>query len=67
MNERIVGTALSYLDSENITESCLEFRMSTNAVNMNDQIHTGQNAYDWMELAYGNRLGQNAASELQVL
>lgn len=51
MNERIVGTALSYLDSDNITESCLEFRMSTNAVNMNDQIHTGQNAYDWMELA----------------
>ncbi|KAI6603354.1 hypothetical protein MCOR04_001755 [Pyricularia oryzae] len=31
MNERIVGTALSYLDSENITESCLELRMSTNA------------------------------------
>ncbi|TLD32804.1 hypothetical protein PspLS_00257 [Pyricularia sp. CBS 133598] len=67
MNERIVGTALYYLDSENITDSCLEFRMPTNATYMEDQMisNIGSDAYHWMELAYGVRLGQDHAAGLQ--
>ncbi|KAI6351414.1 hypothetical protein MCOR25_009950 [Pyricularia grisea] len=67
MNERIVGTALYYLDSENVTESCLEFRMSTNAVYMNEDLKIGQDAYHWMQWAYGTQLGQGNAPGLQVL
>ncbi|KAK0624136.1 hypothetical protein B0T14DRAFT_517572 [Immersiella caudata] len=53
MNEHIVATALYYLDSENITESHLEFRTLTDQ----DNCPVGQDAYHWMESIYGAKLG----------
>ncbi|KAK0742613.1 hypothetical protein B0T18DRAFT_167361 [Schizothecium vesticola] len=61
MNEHIIATALYYLDSENITESCLEFRAQTDR----DQDHArniGQDAFHWMESIYGVKLGSGPGS-----
>ncbi|KAK3899199.1 hypothetical protein C8A05DRAFT_37207 [Staphylotrichum tortipilum] len=55
MNEHIVGTALYYLDSENITDSHLDFRAMTSSYQ--DDWEIGQDAYHWMESVYGNSLG----------
>jgi len=55
MNEHIVGTALYYLDSDNITDSALEFRAMTSSYQ--DDWEVGQDAYHWMESVYGNSLG----------
>ncbi|VUC30769.1 unnamed protein product [Clonostachys rosea] len=59
MNEHIVGTALYYLDSENITPSHLQFRMHTSYDN-NQDFNVGQDNYKWMERVYGTRLGYGA-------
>ncbi|KAK6084500.1 hypothetical protein SCUP234_03289 [Seiridium cupressi] len=56
MNEHICGTALYYLDSENITPSNLSFRMQTSAY-MNEEIEVGQDAYHWLEQVFGTELG----------
>ncbi|CAH0028520.1 unnamed protein product, partial [Clonostachys rhizophaga] len=56
MNEHIVGTALYYLDSENITPSHLQFRMHTTR-DINSKFRVGQDNYKWMERVYGTRLG----------
>jgi hypothetical protein len=56
MNEHIVGTALYYLDSENVTPSHLAFRMQT-GVDQNDWGYVGQDSYHWMEYVYGCKLG----------
>ncbi|CAG9948297.1 unnamed protein product [Clonostachys rosea f. rosea IK726] len=56
MNEHIVGTALYYLDSENITPSHLQFRMHT-TYDIDDKFRVGQDNYKWMERVYGTRLG----------
>ncbi|KAF1849209.1 uncharacterized protein K460DRAFT_305120 [Cucurbitaria berberidis CBS 394.84] len=60
MNEHICATALYYLDSENITNSSLSFRMQT-SMYMNDDkaYNVGQDAYHWMERIYGTSLGCN--------
>ncbi|KAI5459022.1 hypothetical protein BGZ63DRAFT_270168 [Mariannaea sp. PMI_226] len=55
MNEHIVGTALYYLDSENVTPSHLAFRMQTSSYQ--DDWNVGQQAYTWMERVYGTWLG----------
>ncbi|KAF7549930.1 hypothetical protein G7Z17_g6066 [Cylindrodendrum hubeiense] len=54
MNEHIVGTALYYLDSENVTPSHLQFRMQTSY----DQEYRDveQDSYTWMERVYGSWL-----------
>ncbi|KAK9776456.1 hypothetical protein SCAR479_06779 [Seiridium cardinale] len=65
MNEHICGTALYYLDSENITPSNLSFRMQTSAY-MNDEIEVGQDAYHWLEQVYGTELGGGCAPCLQT-
>jgi septum formation topological specificity factor MinE len=66
MNESICATALYYLDSENITDSSLSFRMQTSAY-MNDDrgYDVGQDAYHWMEAVYGTSLGCGNAPCLQ--
>ncbi|KAI9147366.1 Cutinase [Paramyrothecium foliicola] len=51
INERICGTALYYLDSENITPSYLAFRTLTDRDQ--DNLSYGQNAYNWLERVYG--------------
>ncbi|CAG9982962.1 unnamed protein product [Clonostachys byssicola] len=56
MNEHIVGTALYYLDSENITPSHLQFRMHT-TYEIEYKFHVGQDGYKWMERVYGTQLG----------
>ncbi|KAF4443980.1 hypothetical protein F53441_11275 [Fusarium austroafricanum] len=54
MNEHIVGTALYYLDSENITPRSLQLRMQTNSYQ--EDWDVGQDSYTWMEQVYGARL-----------
>jgi hypothetical protein len=61
MNEHIVGTALYYLDSENITESHLEFRTNTSSYESEDY-PVGQDAYHWMESVFGANLGSGSGS-----
>lgn len=61
MNEHIVGTALYYLDSENITETHLDFRTFTTSY-QEEYFMVGQDAYHWMESIYGVRLGCGAGS-----
>ncbi|KAI0021677.1 hypothetical protein F4780DRAFT_778460 [Xylariomycetidae sp. FL0641] len=64
MNEHICGTALYYLDSENVTSSSLSFRMQTDAY-LNDDLETGQDSYHWLEQIYGTCLGQRNSPCLQ--
>ncbi|KAJ8066741.1 hypothetical protein OCU04_004131 [Sclerotinia nivalis] len=64
MNEHICGTALYYLDSENITSSDLSFRMQT-MEDLYDDFKVGLNAYDWLEQVYGTNLGQQNSPCLQ--
>ena len=64
MNEHICGTALYYLDSENISSSNISFRMQTSAY-MTDEIHVAQDAYSWLEQVYGTGLGCDTSPCLQ--
>ncbi|KAF5680281.1 hypothetical protein FDENT_8484 [Fusarium denticulatum] len=54
MNEHIVGTALYYLDSENVKPSYLQFRMQTDYYQ--EDWNVGQDAFGWMERVYGTHL-----------
>lgn len=65
MNEHIVGTALYYLDSVNVTASHLQFRMQTSAYQDELQDAVGQDSYSWMQRVYGTRLGLGSGSCLQ--
>ncbi|KAL5353163.1 hypothetical protein ACLOAV_001196 [Pseudogymnoascus australis] len=56
MNERICGTALLYLDSENVTPSHLSFRMQTTYEQDELQNIAGQDQYSWLESVYGTEL-----------
>ncbi|KAK7428198.1 hypothetical protein QQZ08_005264 [Neonectria magnoliae] len=58
MNEHIVGTALYYLDSENVTPSHLQFRMQTDSYQ--DDWEVGQGTFTWMEQVYGTNLGSGS-------
>ncbi|ATZ53930.1 hypothetical protein BCIN_09g06840 [Botrytis cinerea B05.10] len=64
MNEHIAGTALYYLDSENITSSDLSFRMQTRE-DINNDLETGQDSYSWLEQVFGTNLGQGNSPCLQ--
>ncbi|RSL46498.1 hypothetical protein CEP54_013815 [Fusarium duplospermum] len=57
MNEHIIGTALYYLDSENITPSSLQFRMQTSPYQDESQAEVDQNSFSWMEQVFGVLLG----------
>ncbi|KAL2256160.1 hypothetical protein VTK26DRAFT_2091 [Humicola hyalothermophila] len=61
MNEHIVGTALYYLDSENITDSHLDFRTLTSAY-QDTKYSISQDGYHWMQSMYGTLLGGGAPS-----
>ncbi|KAF4335403.1 hypothetical protein FBEOM_10739 [Fusarium beomiforme] len=54
MNEHIVGTALYYLDSENVKPSYLQFRMQTDSYQ--EDWNIGQDSFGWMEQVYGTKL-----------
>jgi hypothetical protein len=60
MNEKICGTALYYLDSENISPSNLSFRMQTSAYLQSEELPVGQDSYSWLEQIYGTALGGNS-------
>ncbi|KAF7898749.1 hypothetical protein EAF00_005195 [Botryotinia globosa] len=64
MNEHIAGTALYYLDSENITSNDLSFRMQT-PEEIYDELGTGQDSYSWLEQVFGTNLGQSSSPCLQ--
>jgi hypothetical protein len=59
MNENICATALYYLDSDNITDDSLSFRMQTSGYMNDDEegFNVGQDAYHWMEHVYGTGFG----------
>jgi len=58
MNERICATALYYLDSENIFDSSLSFRMRTSMYLDDEQgFNVGQDRYHWLQQNYGTYLG----------
>ncbi|KAF4448770.1 hypothetical protein FALBO_16757, partial [Fusarium albosuccineum] len=57
MNEHIVGTALYYLDSDNITPSSLEFRMTTDMYQDELQGLVDQDSYSWLNHVYGTEFG----------
>ncbi|PVH94503.1 hypothetical protein DM02DRAFT_676153 [Periconia macrospinosa] len=66
MNEHICATALYYLDSENITDSSLCFRMQTSAyMNDHDLLQVGQDSYHCLEQLYGTELGGGCSPALQ--
>jgi hypothetical protein len=66
MNEGICATALYYLDSENITDNSLSFRMQTSAyMNSDEGYDVGQGAFGWMESVYGANLGCSGSACLQ--
>jgi hypothetical protein len=67
LNEHICGTALYYLDSENITDSSLSFRMQTDAYinDMDSAYSVGQDNYHWMESVFGTNLGGGNSPCLQ--
>lgn len=56
LNEKICATALYYLDSENITDSSLSFRMHTSSYQDDLQDEAGQDSYHWLECNYGASL-----------
>ncbi|KAJ3492066.1 hypothetical protein NLG97_g5475 [Lecanicillium saksenae] len=60
MNEKIVATALFYIDSENIKDSHIAFRAQTDSY-LGDDIQTGQNAYNWLERVHGTCFGEDRA------
>ncbi|KAK7968032.1 uncharacterized protein PG986_002309 [Apiospora aurea] len=57
MNEHICATALYYLDSDNVTDSSLAFRMGTTYDQWDLQMTAGQDAYNWLERSYGTSFG----------
>ncbi|KAL6884769.1 hypothetical protein GGI43DRAFT_419254 [Trichoderma evansii] len=65
MNERICATALFYLDSENVTDSHLSFRMQTDSY-LSDDVRAGQDQFNYLERVYGTGLKQNRAACLQT-
>ena len=64
MNEHICATSLYYLDSENISDSNLSFRMQTDAY-LSDDIQVGQDSYHWLEQIYGTNLSSGGSPCLQ--
>jgi len=61
LNEQIVGTALYYLDSENITSNRISFRMSTDAELIEMEYDVPQSQFTWLESVYGTNLGDGSA------
>ncbi|KAK4039740.1 hypothetical protein C8A01DRAFT_36276 [Parachaetomium inaequale] len=57
MNEHIVGTALYFLDSENITDSHIDFRTITNPHIDEDWEEIEEDPLQWLESIYGVKLG----------
>jgi len=64
MNEHIATTALYYLDSENITDSNLSFRIETSAY-MKDYYKIWHDCYHSIEQIYGTSLGNGSSPCLQ--
>ncbi|KAH7092376.1 hypothetical protein FB567DRAFT_545535 [Paraphoma chrysanthemicola] len=67
MNEHICATALYYLDSENITDSSLSFRMHTPRDLHVDGVYyqIQQDNYRWMEAVFGTKFGNRMSPCLQ--
>ncbi|KAI0429081.1 hypothetical protein F5Y09DRAFT_311426 [Xylaria sp. FL1042] len=58
MNEHICGTALYYLDSENVSTSHLSFRMPTDPELSNEpEYFVEQGRYSWLQKVFGTQFG----------
>ena len=65
LNERICATALYYLDSENISDNSLSFRMGTSMyLDDEKEFNVGQDRYHWLQQNYGTRLGCGSAAPI---
>jgi hypothetical protein len=67
LNESICGTALYYLDSDNVTDTSLSFRMQTrqDLKDIDEDYNVGQDSCHWMERAFGTCLQSNNCPCLQ--
>lgn len=66
LNEHICGTALYYLDSENIEDNHLSFRMLTPSdIGFDGKYAVGQQSFSWMEAVFGTELSGNQDACLQ--
>jgi hypothetical protein len=65
MNEHICGTALYYVDCENVTSSSLSFRMQTSGEINDEEYLVGQDSFHWLESVYGTALGPGNSPTLQ--
>jgi hypothetical protein len=65
MNEHICGTALYYVDCENVTSSSLSFRMQTSGDINDEEYLVGQGNFRWLESVYGTMLGPGNSPCLQ--
>ncbi|KAK5654209.1 hypothetical protein OQA88_7384 [Cercophora sp. LCS_1] len=63
MNEHIIGTALYYLDCENVTDVRLDFQSLTDSYQDEYEMAVGQDGYYWMNSTYGTKLGCGAGGE----
>ncbi|OAL06822.1 hypothetical protein IQ06DRAFT_311930 [Phaeosphaeriaceae sp. SRC1lsM3a] len=66
LNEHICGTALYYLDSDNIEDNHLSFRMPTPSdIGYDSKYAVGQQSFSWMEAVFGTELSGGSDSCLQ--
>lgn len=66
LNERIVATALFYVDSENVEPSRLSFRMLTDSWQEGLQARVAQNMYGLYERLYGVGLSGGDSATVQL-
>jgi hypothetical protein len=66
MNERIVATALYYLDSENVTDSSLSFRMHPPYDGEKYQALVSQGNFGWLEALFGQEFGDSRDELVQL-
>lgn len=60
MNEHIAGTALYYVDSENVTSNHISFRVQTDD-GLKDEVEHPQGEFRWMEHIFGHSLTAESA------
>lgn len=67
LNERIVATALYYVDCENVTSSSLSFRMQTDSDQHEMMSHCGQEGVEYYAQVYGTGLRDFATMDAPAI
>lgn len=66
LNEHICGTALYYLDSDNIEDNHLSFRMNTEEDIDQGEYSVQQSNFSWMEAVFGTVFSASASGSICV-